>query len=452
MEKEIAKLYEELTRVAIYDKLTKTYHISKEDYQILGLTNETIRNKIKKISSILGVNLEYPNKPLPDIKGQELFPEYNHIKSILETTLNIKERTILEQRRIQIRNLIIEYNIELIKLIINRRIYNTNINLINNSYNIEELYQIGYESLINYIDNHYLEREQIKYYIDTFLNTKIKREIESEFGINTHLSNELIKLRNLPQTNQEEKELSEDFNLEESREEELFINILNYNHLDKLYYPINPLEKLFIIKEEKENLYKILKTLKTEEQYKTISLTFGLNDEKIHSKNEISSIIKCSPETVRKLKERSITQLRYPTRSKYIKQVMGIAISKEEIENISQIKVKEEYTTLKNLELFLLKQLDINLLENLTENIKPRLKEALLIYLGYQEKSKKYISDNYKYLLDVEYSLNFIRKKITETFVKQNKNEEITNYLDYLMYYYLNKPKTITKTRIKSKK
>ena len=151
MEKEIAKLYEELTRVAIYDKLTKTYHISKEDYQILGLTNENRRNKIKKISSILGVNLEYPNKPLPDIKGQELFPEYNYIKSILETTLNIKERTILEQRRIQVRNLIIEYNIELIKLIINRRIYNTNINLINNSYNIEELYQIGYESLINYI-------------------------------------------------------------------------------------------------------------------------------------------------------------------------------------------------------------------------------------------------------------------------------------------------------------
>lgn len=131
---------------------------------------------------------------------------------------------------------------------------------------------------------------------------------------------------------------------------------------------------------------------------------------------------------------------------------MGLTISKEENDSTIQIKSNDEYTAFKNLEQFLLKQLDINLLESLTENINPKIKAALLTYLGYIEKSKTYISDNYKYLLEVEYSLNFIRKKITETFVKQNKNEEITNYLDYLMYYYLNKPKTIKKTRIKSKK
>lgn len=426
MDKEVIKLYEELTKVAIYDKKTKTYHISKEDYQILGLTHETTRRKIKKICSELGVNLEYPNKTLPDIKGEELFSEYNQIKSLLETTSNIKERTILEERRIKLRNLIIEYNMDLIKLIINRRLNNSIVETINNNYDIEELYQTGYEFLINYIDNQYLEKKQIKYYIHHLLHIIIKKTLESEFGINEYSFEELLNF-------------------------EKIVNIIRLDEIEDLYGSINPLEENFIKKEQKELLYKILKTLKTKKQQETIILSFGLNNKGMISNKEISSITEYAPETIRKLKERAIKQLSYSSRSKYIKQIMGINISKEESNNISQIKLLDEYKALKNLERFLLKQLDKNLLDKLIENLNFKLKESLLVYLGYIEKSERFNSDGYQHSVELERVLNYIRNKINEIYVIGNKNEEITNYLDYLMYYYLNNSNIKTKSKIKKR-
>ena len=102
---------------------------------------------------------------------------------------------------------------------------------------------------------------------------------------------------------------------------------------------------------------------------------------------------------------------------------------------------------LKKIELFLLKQLDKDDLDLVTSGLSDNQKEVLYIYFGYCNKNKTYIYNDYLYQIKKEQALDYIRNKITEEYVINNKNEDITNYLDYLMYYYLNKSHTKTRTR-----
>lgn len=455
MDRELAKLYDQITRTATYDKNTKTYYISKNDYYILGLSNETTRNKIKKICQELGVNLDFQNKLLPDIKGIELFSKYNTIKHILETTTNEEERKILELKRIHLRNLITQYNMELIEAIINRRISNTTFETINKSFEIEELYQIGYEFLLNYIDTHYLEKEKLKYCIDQLLIIRIKRALEEQIGISIHSSKELLQLRGkLLETNQSIEKLSISLNLEESRVKELLnldsiITPIGYDEIIELYETQNLPETAIVSKEKEENLLRILRTLPTNAQEIVIIKLYGLNGEKIHTYEQLATEFGVSEATINIRRKLALEALTSPLRSKYIKQIMDIELSDEERKlSLKQLSTKD-LKNLKQLELFLLKQLDENILISLIENLNSRLKESLLSYLGYIKKSKRYTSQPYMYYTELEYALEYLRNKITELYVIDSKNEEITNYLDYLMYQYLKKPKTKVKTRIK---
>ena len=126
---------------------------------------------------------------------------------------------------------------------------------------------------------------------------------------------------------------------------------------------------------------------------------------------------------------------------------MNIDLSEEE-KNISFENMKAvDKRILKQLEHFLLRQLDKDTLDLLTNGLSNKLKEVLYIYLGHSNKLRTYINDDYLYQRKKDQALEYIRNKITEIYVINSKNEEITNYLDYLMYNYLNKPYTKTRTR-----
>jgi len=453
MDKNLAKLYEELTSVATYDKYTKTYYVSKEDYHIFGLSNDTRRNNIKKYAEKIGVTFEFPNKSLPEIQGETLFKEYNIVKSTLETSITDEQKNILEQKRISIRNKIVEYNIELIKSIINRKLNNSGIDTINTSYDKEELYQIGYEYLLNYIDNHYLEKDNFKNAIKSLLIIHIKREIEEQIGISSHSSNELLRLRKQSEkTGKSIKEISTILNLDEDRVEEL-INLSNitstitYEEIDEFYKSDNPLEDKFIYEEQKEQLIKILDTLPLSYQKKLINLFYGFNGEEIHTYRNIASIFGVSEGTICHYRKTTLKQLSSPIRAKYIKQVLDINLSSDK-ENIPSINIpKKDKYILRQLEQFLIRQLDENIIKTITSGLSDKSKQALYIYLGYIDKNETDTLIDYHYQNRKNNTLEYIRNKITELYVINNKNEEITNYLDYLMYYYLNKPKIKVKTR-----
>ena len=436
MDKEIIKIYEELTRLSTYDKTTKTYYVSKEDYRILGLYNDIRRNKIKQYADTIGVTFDFPNNNLPEIKGESLFNEYNTIKYIIDTSTNKEEKYILEEKRIKIRNLIVEYNIELIKSIINRKINASSIETINNNYQIEELYQMGYEYLLNYIDNHYLEKKDIEFYIKSLLIIKIKRELSSEIGISEYAV----------------KELAISLDLEESRVEELLnldniINPIGYEQIDEFNTLDNPLEDRIISKEQQIKIQKIVDTLPTDNQKQLINLFCGLNGEETHTYRGVASKFGVTEGTICHRRKNVLLHLSSPVRTKYIKQVMDIDLSEEE-KNISF----ENMTTvdkriLKKLEYFLLKQLDKDTLDLLTIELPNKLKETLYISLGYIDKDMIENIPDYNNQRKKDQALEYIRNKITEIYVINSKNEEITNYLDYLMYNYLNKPYTKTRTR-----
>lgn len=171
MEKEIAKILEIIISKSSYNKETGKYQLSKEDYTNLNLSRN-IRNIINKVCENLGISLEYPNKPLPDIKGEELFQEYNKIKVQLETITNSKDKEQLEQRRIEIRNKITTDNLELINSIINRRLTG-----IYDRIDKDDIYQTGYEMLLKYIDKNYLSKDTFKNNISYMLMTYIERKM-----------------------------------------------------------------------------------------------------------------------------------------------------------------------------------------------------------------------------------------------------------------------------------
>ena len=453
MDKEIIKIYEELTRLSTYDKTTKTYYVSKEDYRILGLYNDIRRKKIKQYADTIGVTFDFPNNNLPEIKGESLFNEYNTIKYIIDTSTNKEEEYILEEKRIKIRNLIVEYNTDLIKAIINRKINASSIETINNNYQIEELYQMGYEYLLNYIDTHYLEKKDIEFYIKSLLIINIKRELSSEIGISEHAVEELIKIRKkLLEKNYSTKELAISLDLEESRVEELLtlnniINSIEYEQIDESNILDNPLEDRITSKDQQIKIQKILDTLPLDSQKKLIYLFYGFNGEEVHTYRGVASKFAVTKGTICHRRKYVVTKLTSPLIAKYIKQVMNIDLSEEE-KNISFENMKAvDKRILKQLEHFLLRQLDKDTLDLLTNGLSNKLKEVLYIYLGHSNKLRTYINDDYLYQRKKDQALEYIRNKITEIYVINSKNEEITNYLDYLMYNYLNKPYTKTRTR-----
>ena len=96
---------------------------------------------------------------------------------------------------------------------------------------------------------------------------------------------------------------------------------------------------------------------------------------------------------------------------------------------------------------FLIKQLDDDTLNTITLGLSEKSKQALFVYLGYIDRSELTGFVDYRYQNRKNNALDYIRDRINELYVINNKNEEITNYLDFLMYHYLNKPKTKIRTR-----
>ena len=453
MDKDLVKLYDELMRVSMYDRDTERHYVSKDDYRIFGLFNDTRRNNVKKYAELLGVTFDFPNGILPEVKGESLFDEYNTIKSILDSFISDEEKNILEQRRIKIRNKIVEYNIDLIKIIINRKLNNSIIETINNNYDIDELYQMGYEFLLNYIDAHYLNKEELKYYINSLLIINIKRNLCEEIGISVHSERRLLRIRRkLLEGNYSKKELSLFLDLEESKVEELLnldniINSIEIEEIDEYNNLDNYLENMIISKEQELKLRRILDTLPIDSQRRIIYLFFGFNGEDVHTYRDVAAKYGVSEGTICHRRKAVMTKLTSPVRTRYIKQVMGFELSDKEKNIFLGNMTGVDKRILKQLEYFLLRQLDKDILDLLTEELSNVQKEILYIYLGYYDKSKKYINDSSLYQRRKEYVLDYIRDKITELYVINNKNEDITNYLDFLMYYYLNKPEKKVRIR-----
>ena len=453
MNQRTAKIIDEILSLSTYDESTKTYHLSNEAAKILS-SNQYQKNIIKNIFNELGINIEYSNKVLPKIKGVELFSKYNEIKYKLEYLDDLENKNELEILRIEIRNKIAELNFELIKTVINRRYNKINLDLPKYFIELDDLYQIGYELLINYIDKHYLEKDKMFNELTSLLMLHIETNLFTELYSSSYSKTELIRLQNILKLkdNINIKELAIELNIKEEKLIELLnlyniINSISIDEIDIKSIKIDEqetIEELIIKKQEQIYLERIIDTIQNNIPKRVMILLYGLNGEEIHTYKETADELGCSEKSIDEKRKIAMTQLIHPMRMKYIKDILGPNIKP----NLKcHQTTNDELNSLKKLELFLIKELDINHLMFLIDKLNPQFKESLLIYLGYQEKNEHYYKNGSSYSLEKEYALTYLRNRITELYINDSKNEELKDYFDYLMYYYLNKP--LTKRRIK---
>ena len=142
LDKDLTYVYENVYLKARYDDTIKGYIIKKEDYIDLNLTNRQLQI-LRTMCKCSNIKLEKYKYRLPSVEDEELFKEYQDIKRQIDANPNSSDIELLEKRRIEIRNQIVTDNLALVRAIIDRNFDN-----IGEKYDIDEIYQIGYDMLL----------------------------------------------------------------------------------------------------------------------------------------------------------------------------------------------------------------------------------------------------------------------------------------------------------------
>lgn len=455
--KEMSKILEAIIFDSSYNEQTGEYHLSKEVYTSLHLSDSKSKS-INELCEHLGIKIQYPNKKLPDIKGVEFFQEYNNIRKKLIEDPNLKDIRILEERRIELRNIIVTLNIELVDTVINRRI-NGNFNMYGlDNLDKEDIKQLGYEALLKYIDNNYLDPKKLKEFLSQNLILHIRNISSKNNGTKINNENTII-LKKIKEILSREKGnvsltyLSQKLGVKEKRIEDLLnlLNIQNPINLDEQgdipSQTNNSIEEVYM-RIIKEQIMKLIDTLSFETQKQALIMKFGLNGEKEHTLEEIAQKTNISTETVRLTIVKALEKLKHQMRIKYLSKISEYSVP--EYTSYSIYDALEEplqkNRELRNLEKFLLLQMNKDVLLKIINTFDSRSKRALLDYLGYKDDEKEKEGPRI-YKEDRENGLILLRKKLTEMYISDVQNGVIEDYFDYLMHNYLNKTRKINRKR-----
>ena len=393
MDKKISQIFKEIFKYAIYDQDTNAYYLSKIDYEVLGLSNQTIRFKIIQKCDELNINLQYPHKLLPEIKDEYLFEEYNNIKLKLNNNPSSEEIEPLEKRRIILRNKIAEDNLELIKIIINRRMHE-----IHNNIDKEDIYQFGYEMLIKYIDKSYLDKDKMRVEINCELILYIENQVlHTKNNIGRYQNEQVSKLKDTkvedPYLTQ--SELSQKLDLKESQIRALTnlddilssistdaLEYLDYDELSdeeikqnkeyiSLFCDENYEENLIEQLEINEHINLIVATLPKEKQ-NILNLYFGLNGYSKYNTTEIGRMYNLTRAGISSIIIDTLEIIRKSLRMKYL------------IEHLKDI-----YETEKSYDLKQLEKLNLTLEEKLIRKLPANIINKLMKYLN--EEQRKFL-------------------------------------------------------------
>jgi len=416
--KNVRYILDNIISKARYNEKTNTYEIIEEDYFHLNLTSKQ-KSLLKKMCDKLGIKLEYTRyrkNLLPAVEDESLFKEYNQILDKLESATD-DEFEKLEQRKIELRNKIWTDNIDFAKSIIERRV-----NRLENSKDIEDMIQIAYEILLEYIDKNHLYKGIFKDRLSKILLLCVSRKIlyENELiGENTknHLE-ELNRAKEIKETIDLE-ELSKITNLSKNRVMELLtldsitsplsleeqISIINskeYND-DSILYD-DTFEKTLIDKQRKDIILKIIETLPKLEQ-EMIILYFGLNGES-YTQEEIGSMYNSTRSYASSVINKALDTIKSSLRINYLKEIYEVPDTYQDIEPTSN-KILEE---------FLIR----NLPSETINDIKPYLEQDVLNFLELYT-----TNHNYK-LKEISETLNI---SITKAFKLKLKTLSSIQYI-----------------------
>lgn len=464
MDKDISYILENVIPRAKYNYQIQKYQLNKEDYIDLELSNQQIRI-LKNICNNLGIELDYKYLELPKINNIKIFNKYNEIKTMIDNELDIEKKQKLEKIRIEIRNNILTEYLETIQKIITYFLNNKYIiPEINNQLDTEEIYQTGYEIVLRYIDVSFLTSDTfisniislIMLYIKQ-INTLQEENNEINFEEEGHMSitniskklnipiDLLAQIINLPLV-LKSKDLSIESEIEAINNEE---STSSDTEIENTPLYDNTFEEEIYKKIKQENIIKLINTILRDTHKKTLILLFGLDGNAEANQKEIADIIGYSEGNKTRIIEKSLEKLKHPLRIKYLKQIIGKYNYDIPTKHLIKELLHSELKEFRYLEQFLFQQMNKEKMLTLINNLNQKFKYPILLYLGYIEMDKTecyYYKSTDAYRYGLEYALNFLRNKIEELYVINNKNEDINNYLDYLMYNYLTKPKSYTRT------
>lgn len=352
LNEDLSYIYQKVLTKVHYDKEKNKYIIYKEDYMNLNLTNRQL-DLLRKMCQHSKIELENYEYRLPSVEDEKIFQEYNELKQLVKNNPTNKE---LEERRIYLRNQIVSTNLELVRAIIDRNFEN-----IHTIQNKEEIYQLGYEILLDFVDNRDIiyPHTFTKYLSNHLIVTLKNKLIFLTHGYTTAAVKEVGELSKaktiISSTNPHPtaKDLSRKTELQQRRVEELLNleSLINTISIESEIDSINkqeendnsPLyddtfEKNFLLSTARELIIKIINTLPIQ-QREVILLLYGFKDGKCYNDAEIAKMLNLSNTRIGIVKQEAIENLKITLRSKYLKEAYDI---KENIE-FSTSK-KQEYT------------------------------------------------------------------------------------------------------------
>jgi len=391
----ISFITEKIIPKAKINEVTGKYEIKYEDYQEFDLSIGE-KKILREVCTNLGISSQISlRENITCIEDEELFKEYNDIKDKLLTNISEEEKAILKQRKYQIIAKIVTDNISYIKTIINRRIAN-----INNRYDKNNIYQLGYEMMFEYIHKNYLYKGKFKNDIGEQLIIYITRRLTLENITNIQV---------------------EDNNREQQAQTNTEIATLYYNGFE---------ETLVDIISKKQIISTIISTLPKREQ-DILKLYFGFNGPE-YTIIEIANIYGLTKQKIFDIIITTLETIKNSIRIKYLNEISDNKIPYECQENHQNKKLEE----------ILIKKLPKEFLDELLNSLKGRVKQVAELYFS----DKDYSISEIASILKMSYSntgvtkskvVLHIRNKIIEELSKQYQ-KEITyeEYLDYLMKIY----------------
>lgn len=443
-------LYKEVISKAKYDNLTGKITIHLNDYIFLNLTIVKM-NILKNLCKKHDIYLEQLPPKMKVGETQELIKEYNRLKRIIKLNPNKNDTEELTNMMYQIKERIALGHMQLVFEIINK-----NIKDISKSQEQEDIYQIGYETLLEFIDKYddnqnttfiYFLNRYLMYHINTKIMSEQKCLGNSQAYELKRLDNAIKKLNIIVIDNQALQDLSiaTEWSIKRIKGLLSIKTLLEKVEIDSYDESNLPKELLYLTFEEdmqdqmmqnNQHIEKLLSIL-TPIQRQVIRLYYGFEDGNTHTYEEITTILnKYSKERIRQIIKESLTILTSSINGKYLESAYGKtpyfdflnqnpACENEQLQKESIILSIPKFIT-----------------EELVKNFGSPYTEILNLYYGLNG-NINYDCQTISQILKLSViQVNKIKTHgtdlILETMTKRLSPNFTGNYLEYMNNYYLN--------------
>lgn len=280
----------------------------------------------------------YKNEKLPEalslIENYELFTEYTNLRNKIKELNDSKEKETLISKALQIREKIILGNLRLVQTLINKKIYN-----LSTMKDKEDIYQIGYEVLIYFVDTYDINKNaSFSTYVYNYLINHLFRKYYQIKDLNPLLAKQISEVLKVKEIIEETTGLlatSEEIATEldwKTKKVESILRLISLQEIESLEeykkqvnddgYQYEESEPSLIVDNLEDNLLKndmkqeIMKQINSipEKHAECLKLYFGLSGQPPMSMEQIGKIYGCTGKNIRHIIVKALRFLRHPRR------------------------------------------------------------------------------------------------------------------------------------------